>query len=92
MRTNASDPRAYDDVVWESWVEAGRMSLYSGWLEKQIINANNELRPLGWKEIKLVYVKERTSWFRRRIFFEMQGQRYAIEFFQEALKNAATAY
>jgi hypothetical protein len=80
-----------DIGTWESWLEAGRWMLPSGWLEREVINANAAARKLGYQPLEIVYVKERTSFMNRTILFKLRGQAIVLTAFQNAIRRIAEA-
>jgi hypothetical protein len=81
---------AYDVGFIESWIEAPRFMLPSGFIEEGVMLVNSMMRRkrLDYMPLEIVYVDERQGWFSRRIFFKVRGQRVPLTTFKQLFDDA----
>lgn len=88
---------------WESYISGPRHALRSDFIERAVLDANGVIQavnrefrqgeaPMQFGELRVDYVRERTSWLSRTLLFKISGPRFVLESFQKDLIKQMQAY
>jgi len=92
MRANElTQAERHTVITHDSWIEGPRWAFGPLWLDRFVMEANDELVAKGWKRIEIVSQREEKSFLRKGITFTLRGEAYGIGFFLEALESAVNS-